>query len=157
MTRIARASGDDVPAVLGLACGPFVRPWSYSSLREETDRPESRFALAVDGGRVLGYAVTRCYPDWAELLSVAVADGERRRGVGSLLLLDAESRAAERGAARLLLEVHADNAAAIALYAGRGFITSGRRADYYANPRGDAILMEKFLAGEAGRRVDAVY
>jgi ribosomal-protein-alanine N-acetyltransferase len=67
-----------------------------------------------------------------------------------MLLADAETRAAASGAARLLLEVHADNAAALAMYARRGFAVSGRRAGYYANPRGDAILMEKNLLEREG-------
>ncbi|MDR1589422.1 MAG: ribosomal protein S18-alanine N-acetyltransferase [Oscillospiraceae bacterium] len=147
MTRIAPATAEDVPSVLGIECGAFMRPWSHDALLAETARPESRFALAADGDRVLGYAVTRCYPDWAELCCIAVAADARRRGVGSLLLADAEARAAERGAGRLLLEVHADNAAALAAYIGRGYVASGRRAGYYERPPGDAILMELSLCG----------
>jgi ribosomal-protein-alanine N-acetyltransferase len=42
---------------------------------------------------------------------------------------------------RWWLEVHADNQAALGLYEGLGFRTTGRRRGYYG-PGADAILME---------------
>jgi ribosomal-protein-alanine N-acetyltransferase len=143
---------------MGIEHGVFLRRWAYDSLVSETLSPRSRFTLAVDAGTVEGYAITRCYSDWAELMCVAVAESARGRGIGALLLADAEARAAESGAERLLLEVHSDNAPAAALYARRGFCAVGRRRGYYPDPPGDAILMEKNLAaggggaGEIGRR-----
>ena len=46
-----------------------------------------------------------------------------------------------RGASFVSLEVRVSNAGAIALYAGLGFIETGRRKKYYENGE-DAILME---------------
>ncbi|MDP3371055.1 MAG: ribosomal-protein-alanine acetyltransferase, partial [Brevundimonas sp.] len=52
--------------------------------------------------------------------------------------------AATRGATRLFLEVAEDNMAALALYAGAGFVEAGRRPGYYARPHGrprDALVL----------------
>ncbi|MDR1299473.1 MAG: ribosomal protein S18-alanine N-acetyltransferase [Oscillospiraceae bacterium] len=143
MTRIVRASREHIGAVLEIERASFSQPWTYNSLLEETASPHSRFMLAADGALVLGYAVTRCYPDWAEILRIAVEEPVRGRGVGSMLLRDAQARAIEAGAERLLLEARADNAAALEFYRSRGFAAVGVRPGYYAAPRGDAVLMEK--------------
>ncbi|MDR2665202.1 MAG: ribosomal protein S18-alanine N-acetyltransferase [Oscillospiraceae bacterium] len=150
MTRIVRAASEHIGAVLEIERAAFSQPWTYNSLLEETQAPQSRFMLAADGARVLGYAVTRYYPDWAEILRIAVAEGSRGRGVGSMLLGDAQARACESGASRVLLEARADNAAALEFYRNRGFITVGLRAGYYASPGGDAVLMEKSIAPRRG-------
>jgi ribosomal-protein-alanine acetyltransferase len=146
MTRIVRAAREHMRAVLEIERASFSQPWTYGSLRDETQAPQSRFMLASDGAQVLGYAVTRCYPDWAEILRIAVAAPSRRRGVGSTLLGDAQAWAGESGAERLLLEARADNAAALEFYRKHGFARVGLRAGYYASPLGDAVLMEKNIA-----------
>jgi ribosomal-protein-alanine N-acetyltransferase len=52
--------------------------------------------------------------------------------------------AAAAGAARMLLEVAEDNAAARALYAAAGFAPAGRRPRYYPDGR-DALLLAAIL------------
>jgi ribosomal protein S18 acetylase RimI-like enzyme len=61
----------------------------------------------------------------AELLSVAVAPAGRGQGVGRLLVAAFLAELAERGVPRAQVVVGADNATAIALYRGAGFIPSG--------------------------------
>jgi len=53
---------------------------------------------------------------------LAVLPDSQRRGIAVLLMDDAAEHARRRDAARLLLEVRVGNAAAIALYAGLGFL-----------------------------------
>jgi ribosomal-protein-alanine N-acetyltransferase len=61
------------------------------------------------------------------------------------LLAAGLNEAASRGSARLILEVAADNAAALALYRAAGFTEIGRRADYYhrADGRMTALVMAR--------------
>ena len=101
--------------------------------------------VADDGDR--GFALISIAADEAELLTIAVAPDARRRGLGAGLLGAAEAAARERGGARMLLEVAADNDAAIALYARAGFETIGRRKGYYQREAGrvDALTMAKRL------------
>jgi ribosomal-protein-alanine N-acetyltransferase len=79
--------------------------------------------------------------DEGYLANGAVARAYRRRGVAAALLREMRRRAMARGISFLTLEVRASNAPAIALYAGQGYVQVGRRKNYYANPREDAILM----------------
>ena len=52
---------------------------------------------------------------------LAVQPGHRGRGIGRLLLEEAERRARARGSSKLTLEVHASNESAIHLYRRFGF------------------------------------
>lgn len=77
----------------------------------------------------------------ADLERIAVMPSRRRQGVARQLLdaLCAAGRA--QGATRMLLEVAADNEAAIGFYEAYGFASISRRKGYY---RGgvDAIVMQ---------------
>jgi ribosomal protein S18 acetylase RimI-like enzyme len=64
-------------------------------------------------------------PGECYLANMAVFPEFRRRGLGHLLLADAETRAREQGCSRLALDVEAENRRAIRLYEGAGF---GREA-----------------------------
>lgn len=91
-----------------------------------------------------GFILMRTAADEAEILTLAVRPGARRRGVGADLVARAAADAASRGAIRLFLEVADDNTAARALYARAGFSEAGRRPRYYARPDGsrrDALLL----------------
>lgn len=95
-----------------------------------------------------GFALDRVALDEAELLTLAVAPGARRAGLGRALVAAAEAGARAAGARRLFLEVAEDNAPARALYAGAGYREVGRRRAYYARPDGgrdDALILEKAL------------
>jgi [ribosomal protein S18]-alanine N-acetyltransferase len=95
-----------------------------------------------------GFALIRSVADEAELLTIAVAQGQRRKGIATNLLAQCLSLARARGCDRLFLEVAAANSAAIALYEKAGFIRTGRRPDYYTQPdgtRSDAIIMARDL------------
>lgn len=120
------------------------RPWTAAEIAGLLDMPGS-FLCEVPEGFALGRAVL----DEAELLTIAVAPGHRRRGTGAALLAAFEAEAQARGAARAFLEVAAGNLAAIALYTRAGWHPSGRRKGYYrGGPQGpvDALLMERTFA-----------
>ncbi len=77
----------------------------------------------------------------AEMESLAVSKGARRRGVGRSLCLQAIYWSQTMGAQSLQLEVRSASAAALALYRSLGFVEQGRRSGYYADPKDDAVLM----------------
>ncbi|MGJ8514933.1 GNAT family N-acetyltransferase [Carnimonas bestiolae] len=79
-----------------------------------------------------------------EIEMLAVAHQWRRRGVARQLVAAAQARLHEEQRERLLLEVRASNAPALALYQQCGFALDGRRRGYYPTPDGgreDALLM----------------
>jgi ribosomal-protein-alanine N-acetyltransferase len=85
----------------------------------------------------------------AHLYSLTVDPQERGRGLGRLLLSHAEQAAAARGLANMQLEVRVDNATAISLYLSNGYVTTGRRPDYYADGC-EALTMIKALSDSPG-------
>jgi ribosomal-protein-alanine N-acetyltransferase len=98
---------------------------------------EARLAEAAEGPLGLLFAVILAGE--AEILTIGVAPRAQRRGIGRLLLEDLFARARALGAHSVMLEVAADNSAAIALYEALGFRTAGLRHGYYQRERGPAI------------------
>lgn len=102
--------------------------------------------VLVAGEPVEGYVVTAVVGDTADLERIAIDVPARRRGLARHLLDLAAARAAADGADRMLLEVAADNAAALALYDAAGFTELGRRQRYYRSGA-DAVVMARPLVG----------
>ena len=78
----------------------------------------------------------------AEIVTLDVHPGWRRRGLGRELLRLAGAGAAARGVCRLRLHVATDNAAALALYRGEGYRVTGLVPDYYG-PGRNALAMRR--------------
>jgi ribosomal-protein-alanine N-acetyltransferase len=130
-------------AALHAASFVVPRPWSAAEFAALLADP-AVFRVADPGGFALGRAVA----GEAELLTLAVAPGMRRQGIGARLLAAFEARAAAAGAAEAWLETAADNAAARALYAAAGWQERGRRRGYFRRGDGtatDAVVMAKPL------------
>lgn len=123
----------------GLHAEAFPAPWSAETLADLLGQA-GVFAVEHTDGFILCRTVT----DEAEILTLAVRPAARRGGLGRRLVDAAAGLAGDKGASRLFLEVAEDNAAARALYAGRGFGAEGRRRSYYARPgdlAGDALIL----------------
>ena len=94
--------------------------------------------VAVEGGAVVAFAVCRHLGGGEhELLNVAVARQERRRGIASVLI----RHLMERSPGSWFLEVRESNSGARALYSALGFAVAGRRKRYYSQPLEDAVVM----------------
>jgi len=89
--------------------------------------------------RLVGIATGSIAIDDADVLLVVVDPAQRRRGIGRGLTMALTRGLHALGAARVLLEVRAENAAAIALYTGLGFAEIARRRSYYRD--GDDALV----------------
>ena len=116
------------------------RAWSAAEFSALLASPGCFGLLASVGGTDAGLALVRTVADEAELLSIGVASGHRRQGVGGGLLTCAIAACAARGVGALFLEVAADNQAALGLYRSSGFGVVGRRAGYF--PRGDGPAVD---------------
>ena len=104
--------------------------------------------LAEADDETVGYIQTQLIMDEVTVLNLFVSPASRRQGIAGQLLLTAQNRARQNGAARCLLEVRAGNQAALALYQSMGFTEDGRRKGYYpgVTEREDAVLMSVVLA-----------
>jgi [ribosomal protein S18]-alanine N-acetyltransferase len=139
----------DVDAVLAIEQAVQAYPWTRGNFMDTLD---SGYICRVDEdcNSIRGYAVMRAIGDEGELLSIGVAAGQQRKGLGRAMLLEILDMACERNLLRVFLEVRASNAAALALYRSAGFMEIGVRREYYRNPGGseDAITMACKLTGE---------
>lgn len=101
---------------------------------------------------MLGYAGLDRGGDVADVMTIAVAPSARGRGLGRRLLDELETRARAGRAASVMLEVRADNAAAIGLYDRAGYTVVSIRRRYYQPGDVDALVMRKILSDrEVGR------
>ena len=119
---------------------------SRRSLRRFLTAPTAVSIVAELKGAIAGYALVlfRSHSTAARLYSIAVDPNARGRGIGPALIAAAEEAALERDAVWVRLEVHENNAHAIARYRKAGYRQFGRRADYYED-HGAALLLEKRL------------
>jgi ribosomal-protein-alanine N-acetyltransferase len=111
----------------------FADAWDERALKDLLASGATASVAQLDG-RIAGFILFRTASDEAEILTIAVAPGVRRNGIGRALVTEAASVAAQAGATRLFLEVGANNAAGGALYAGLGFVPAGHRKGYYRAP-----------------------
>ena len=127
------ATADDLAAIAAIQeASPEASQWDPASYLDYD------CSVAVSGGRVVGFLVTReIAAGEREILNLAVDPAERRRGVARKLL----EFALQHAQTRWFLEVRASNSSALKLYETAGFRTAGRRESYYSNPLETGIVM----------------
>jgi [ribosomal protein S18]-alanine N-acetyltransferase len=128
----------------------FAHPWEAGEFTALLTGPSTIGSAALDPATssLRGFALSRLAADEAEILTIAVDPAERKRGVGRDLLGDHLDRVTLAGARAMLLEVDAENVAAIALYHRFGFAQVGAREGYYRRPDGKpatALVMRRDL------------
>jgi ribosomal-protein-alanine N-acetyltransferase len=151
---IRAAGAGDVDAVVHLeAATQGEDAWSEALVRDGVTGglPTIGYLVAEQDGVVAGYAVASYAGDIAELQRIGVDVTARRRGIATALLGEVIARAPEAGADRLLLEVRADNAGAVAFYASQGFVEIDRRARYYRDGTDAVVMRLPLIAGCGGR------
>lgn len=144
----------DLLAALHGAC--FAEPWDARAVASLLAMPGA-FGLVAETDGPAGFLLARAVAGEAEILSLGVRPDRRRRGIGRALLAGAVAEAAAAGAARLYLEVAADNAAGRALYLAHGFAQIGCRTRYYRRLAGavDALVLARALGTRGPSGEDA--
>lgn len=95
-----------------------------------------------------GFVLARNAGDESEILTICVDSQFARAGLGWRLMVAAMQEARGRGAEAMLLEVSAENEAAISLYRKLRFVEVGRRKAYYTHDDGSrttALVMRREL------------
>jgi ribosomal-protein-alanine N-acetyltransferase len=148
---VREATSADIENIvaLGQSAETSVR-WNRSHYLDAlSSAPISRLFLVAEreGSQkgVVGFIVARFVSDECEIENVVVSPENREKGLGHLLVHSIIATARHSRAVRLLLEVRASNAAAIALYKKGGFQQDGLRKNYYSHPVEDALLFSLSL------------
>ena len=131
----------DIGEVAALEAEVFSMPWSAQGFEDTLCREDVLFLVAREEDHVLGYVGVDCTADEGEITNVAVAPSVRRRGVGQELLSELIGRLAQKEIYRIVLEVRVSNEPAIRLYENQGFVTMGKRKNFYEKPVEDAYVM----------------
>lgn len=134
---LAGALSARMPAVtveLGRLDGAWVEAWAAVAGEEGAEETAAlvlsqlgegaRFAVVREAGEPVAVAVGVVDGVWLGVFSLTVAPRARRRGIASAVMDALERWAAQRGATGVYLQVEADNAAALALYARRGMVVA---------------------------------
>jgi len=138
------------PVIAALHQASFARGWSDAEVASLLGAPGVTATLAVVAAKPAGFLMLRQAGGEAEIIAIAVAPPQRRRGLGRALLLDSLERAVREGIETVFLEVSEDNDAALACYRQAGFAAAGRRHGYYREGRArpaDALLLRLDLDG----------
>ena len=153
MTALNILSLGDAGAMADLHTAAFPAPdaWSLNAFSELMSLSTTRAMGMMEGDQLQGMLIVQFVTGEAEILTMATAPSERRRGLAGQLLNDLEQRLRRMGLTKWLLDVAADNVGAIAFYEKHDFQVDGRRSNYYKRLEGqrvDAILMSKPVGGQ---------
>lgn len=140
--EIVRATAVHMDGIMEIERRSFPDPWSRGGVEVYLTAPDGAVFAAVEGERVLGFAIYHVSFEEGELFSIAVREDSRGRGVGRALLDRVLGEAKAAGAEKMYLEVRRSNQRARAMYKSAGFSVCGVRRGYYDFPREDAILMD---------------
>ena len=143
------------PAAAGVTFGPATtadldslvaidaaspRPWSRAAFEQEL-RSEGPLFVLRRSGQAVGFAVARRLGPEMDVVNLAVHPGQRRVGLGRMLLRALLDHAASSGVETVFLEVRESNLGAAHLYGHFGFQVTQRRPDFYRDPVEAAILL----------------
>ncbi len=121
----------------------FTSPLSIDSIKGYLE--SKNVYLFVDSDSLFGFLLLSIVAEEAEVLNIAVSPEKRGEGIGRKLLKEGFDFARSKGCTEIFLEVRQSNSSAITLYLSELFEETGRRKNYYSNPKEDAILMKKEL------------
>ncbi len=120
--------------------------WSAATLTELLAQDSYHLLLAIDlTGIIKGYCLYQILFEQAEILRIGTHPDYQRQGIASQLFSALHKTLFKNNVTRLMLEVRADNVAAITLYERQGFKTIHRRKGYYQQPNlpsVDALILQ---------------
>jgi ribosomal-protein-alanine N-acetyltransferase len=141
--RVRPGTPEDIPSLIGLERqSASAAHWSDDSYRRIFDQGIAvRNVLVMDDeGLIRGFLIARITGEECEVENIVVASSNQRCGLGSKLMQELIGVARGQGATSVLLDVRESNVAARSLYEKCGFVISGRRKSYFADPVEDAAL-----------------
>ena len=129
----------DIPAVLEIERATYTTPWSEQVFRDELRQPGRSYVVAMDGNELIGYGGVLLLGEDAHITTVAVAEDQQGRRLGTRLMLELVEAALRKNARHLTLEVRFSNNRAQSLYTRFGMAPVGVRKNYYVDE--DALIM----------------
>jgi len=132
---------------LDQSCFPRGIAYSKTTLRYFLALSSAQCLLAVEKNVIVGFILSERDGALAHIITLDVAEGHRRSGVGSLLLKTAEEMLAAQGVRTVFLETAVNNHAAVNFWSRHGYTKEGILKRYYLN-RIDGYEMRKTLTSQ---------
>lgn len=145
--RLRKYQAQDFEALYAIdqACYQPGIAYSRRDLRNYLRFPGAHCLVAEAGNQIAGFILTAHSGSWGYIITIDVLEAHRRRGVGAMMLREAERALSANGVRQVALETATNSASAIAFWKKHGYRTQGIRKDYY--PGGiDAYSMLKQIA-----------
>lgn len=139
--QIVHMSYEDLAEVHQLDKLCFSAPWDLFAYYRDMGNPCAYYLVAHQGKSVIGFGGMWVVEDEAHVVTLAVRQEHRRRGIGRRLLQALLVEARRRGATTVTLEVRVHNLAAQQLYSSFGFHILAYRRGYYPDNQEDAAVM----------------
>ena len=144
--KIQDAVPTDSSSIRQLALDANIDAWSMSGYSDEICRSDSFVLKATDHGQLMGFLVARIVPGTtqtpdADIYNIAVLPLNKRKGIGSSLLVELLQRLTREGLGSIWLEVRESNYEAISFYERHGFNAELTRPNFYTNPTENAVIM----------------
>jgi len=129
---------------LDQTCFPPGIAYSKWSLQYFLSLPAADCLVAEDGKQIVGFILAEKNPPLAHIITLDVAPGKRRSGLGTMLLEEIEKHFRYHEVRSVLLETAVDNESGIAFWEHHGYRTEAVLKRYYLG-RVDAYEMRKRL------------
>jgi ribosomal-protein-alanine N-acetyltransferase len=155
--QIRRCEREDISGVIDINGETLPEHYSdYFYFEILTEFPDTFLVAELDGA-LIGYVMCRVEYGFSHLkrlglarkghvVSIAVREEHRGKGVGTLLMRSSQEAMAKKTATECYLEVRVSNSEAIALYQRLGYKVSGRLEAYYKD--GEAALVMATQIGQ---------
>lgn len=143
MIEITNMTLEDFENIQDILQTEFDEFWKPSILKSELENENSKYIVAKENEKIVGFAGVIFLPDDAEITNIVTRKSERKKGIGNLLL-DKLIQMAKEKRNNISLEVNEKNNIAIKLYEKYGFEKVGIRKKYY-NGIDSAIIMTKIF------------
>jgi ribosomal-protein-alanine N-acetyltransferase len=133
---------DDVKGVIAINWAALPEHYSDSFFEELLRSSPETFLVAESDGRLVGYAMSRVefglsltkrfgVSRRGHIVSIAVLEDHRRRGLGTALIEETLKGMSQRGCSEAYLEVRISNNEAVQMYKKLNFVVSTQLQAYY--------------------------
>lgn len=120
--------------------------WGYQTIIELLEQDGIDLLVVYQSDKVVGYCLYQVIFEQSEILRIGTHPDYQRQGIASQVFVKLNTELMNNKLESLLLEVRADNVAAIALYEQQGMAVIHRRKGYYQiphRPAVDALIMQR--------------
>jgi len=138
----------DIPAVLEIERGSFVRPWTADEFKKVLAHNNCVGIVSETAGRVTGFVIYEIFRSKVQLLNVAVHPRHRRKGYGSAMLAQIVSRLEPGRQESVVGEVRESNLPAQLFLRHNGFRAVEILRDYFKDEGEDGYLFELWADGD---------